>query len=78
MEPVPLLVVMTWVDGVGPDTENVNVSSSPTVSFVINRLPVAVLAKVAAGLVPLIGTVTVCVRPEVFVQPAGGVLSVTV
>jgi hypothetical protein len=78
IEPVPPLVVMVCVDGVGPATENVNVPFPPAVFFVISRLPFAVLAKAAAGLVPPTGTVTVFVRPDVFVQPAGGVVSVTV
>ena len=78
MEPVPPLVVMVWVEGVGPATANVNVPSPPTVFFVISRFPVAVFAKAAAELVALIGTVAVFVSPEVLVQPAGGVFSVTV
>jgi hypothetical protein len=77
-EPVPPLVVIDRVDGVGPVTVNVNVPSPPAVVLVISRFPRAVFAKAAAGLVPLNGTVTVFVRPDVFVQPEGGVFSVTV
>ena len=73
-----LVVAGTHATFFGPATVNVNVPSPPAVFFVISKFPVAVFVNAAAELVTLIGTVILFVSPEVFVQPAGGLFSVTV
>jgi hypothetical protein len=56
---------------------NVNWPSPPDVFFVISKFPVSAFEK-ATVLVAPTGTVTVWIKPDVLVQPGGGVLSVNV